>query len=643
MPSEPVMSALGDVLAADAPAGAESLTVVDVGDFSAAGGSLKVGGEVVAYTAVDGDTGIITLGVALAQAYVIGDRVELYPAVYAETDQVVEVSPAVLADLAVTTQKLADAAVVTGKIADSAVTGTKIVADAVTARELAALSVTTEKLAVDAVAAGKITADAVTAREIQALAVTAAKIAAEAVTAAKVAAGAISTEKLSVGVQRTLSVLPNGDMEEASTLTDTGVAGWQKVTGTAVVTQDTASPLSGSASMKVVLPGQTDTQMVRQSEAFPVNEGETWYMAVRAKTDRAVASSIALRLYALTSPDATFSMSTAVAVMSVAATRAAQLLEGQIVIPVGHKFLRFRLNNTSSGDGAGYTCWWDGAQLSRLLTGVQIANGAVTALKLSGDAIDGKVITGATVQSEAAESRGVKVTSAGVEGFSPSGTRVVFIAAATGRIVAVGEVATGEPGQPRVRLVDSTALGTHQASAEFHTKGAGEALPGRVTAESDVDGSYFTLRLMGALKSAWASIRPQVLLEYLSSESRVYLTANRVLLSAGSVLDLQSGAMGTGSVGTGTFRDSVDARADNRIAAARTRGAITVALDAAGDGVVTHGLGTTPTAVLVTSNGAAWWGIVTAKNATTFTMRCYSATGTILTSVSRSVAWEAIA
>lgn len=69
-------------------------------------------------------------------------------------------------------------------------------------------------------------------------------------------------------------------------------------------------------------------------------------------------------------------------------------------------------------------------------------------------------------------------------------------------------------------------------------------------------------------------------------------------------------------------------------------GAISTSTDGSGDVTVTHGMGTTPTAVLVTPTGTTPWIVsVHTIGATTFTVRFYDAAGAAVTSTAVTATW----
>lgn len=73
--------------------------------------------------------------------------------------------------------------------------------------------------------------------------------------------------------------------------------------------------------------------------------------------------------------------------------------------------------------------------------------GLLTGARLAADAIDGKTITGATVQSSALANRGVKMDSGGLRAFSNTGVRTVNIDSATGAAEFVGGFKTATTGR----------------------------------------------------------------------------------------------------------------------------------------------------------------------------------------------------
>jgi hypothetical protein len=84
---------LGDNLVADTASGATSLVVEDAYDFDETGGQLVIGGVVITYTAVDDETGTITLLDPTGADAFEGDAVNVYDATYmtVSTEKVAQV------------------------------------------------------------------------------------------------------------------------------------------------------------------------------------------------------------------------------------------------------------------------------------------------------------------------------------------------------------------------------------------------------------------------------------------------------------------------------------------------------------------------------------------------------------------------
>src|SRR5699024_1716990 len=83
------------------------------------------------------------------------------------------------------------------------------------------------------------------------------------------------------------------------------------------------------------------------------------------------------------------------------------------------------------------------------LDGIRIMANTIGAETLTADAIDGKVITGASIRSAAAGARTLMSTS-GFEAYDNSGKRTFFASASTGNVSMTGELYTGGPGSERV-------------------------------------------------------------------------------------------------------------------------------------------------------------------------------------------------
>jgi len=98
----------------------------------------------------------------------------------------------------------------------------------------------------------------------------------------------------------------------------------------------------------------------------------------------------------------------------------------------------------SSTAGGNHMSRWDGAAWQALPFGpAAFQAGAVTATVLAADAVNGKVITGATVQTAASGAR-VAMDLNGLRAFDVTGAAVTTISNATGKLTAKGATITGE-------------------------------------------------------------------------------------------------------------------------------------------------------------------------------------------------------
>lgn len=98
------------------------------------------------------------------------------------------------------------------------------------------------------------------------------------------------------------------------------------------------------------------------------------------------------------------------------------------------------------------------------ITATEIASGAITTAKLNATAINGMTITGATVQTTATASRGVKVDSTGLSAYNSVGTRTVFIDAATGALTATSGSFTGTVNATSGAIAGKLTMGTQGTS-----------------------------------------------------------------------------------------------------------------------------------------------------------------------------------
>ncbi len=324
---------LGDELAADALAGAVTVTVEDAADFHEDGGTLAVGDlttggvfEVVDYTAVDDETGVLTLATPLTGSYVAGDPVTLHPEALEKTalvmvgdsDEAVEVTvPHALWDRVpdgirdegageVVDLEVVDTEFRLVDVRGSAPTvdGSYLDPDTVPANpaldaELDQLRTDLGTLEADLVAANaeldavlpitsaKLVDDAVTSAKIAANAVTVSEIAAGAVAAGKIAASAVGSAELYPSLASSLSQIYYDDFADVSKWTRKQGSG--SVTATAV----TDSQTGGSVGR---FTGGADTRWARDDLRIPYDPNTLYRMRVRVRDG--TANSAGARLYA---------------------------------------------------------------------------------------------------------------------------------------------------------------------------------------------------------------------------------------------------------------------------------------------------------------------------------------------------------
>lgn len=135
-----------------------------------------------------------------------------------------------------------------------------------------------------------------------------------------------------------------------------------------------------------------------------------------------------------------------------------------------------------------------------------------------------------------------------------------------------GEFATGSDGDPRVVLVETRYLAAGEAKVEFYSGQTEELSPGYVSAI--VNSQQASLHINPPEFFAGSTVaRPGIHMYSGTGKPRT--------VQISGFVDLVEG-MRHGSVGTGTFRNSVDARADARIAATGAKGVETITTGAAG-------------------------------------------------------------
>lgn len=256
------------------------------------------------------------------------------------------------------------------------------------------------KITTGYLAAGRIAADTIDANMIQAGAIGTAELAASAVTAGKIAAGAVTADRLSVGAQGVVLAV-NGSFEDADS---TGVfpAGWTTPSGLAAwwsVNQRSGSKCLGlgkSASVGAM------------TSTFPVAAGDVITARCFAKAASAITDGFTFVLNFYDASGTALGFQYVKNNVGLSTTYAEQ--SGQVTAPANAVTGRVLLYNNYSGPDT--QVYVDDVDVRKVIAGVQIADGAVSAQKLTATAIDGKTITGATLQTAASGKR-VVITATG--------------------------------------------------------------------------------------------------------------------------------------------------------------------------------------------------------------------------------------
>lgn len=319
----------------------------------------------------------------LGQAAVVAGKIAS-DAVTAGTIAIDAITSREIAAGAITTSELAAGAVTTATLAAGAVTAGQIAAGTITATQLAANSIVSGKIAAEAVVAGKIAADSVTGREIRALSITADKIAANTITASKIAAGAITADALSVGLVN--NYVPDGSFEGATGAALVAAAGppWSIAptgnasTKSAKVDATAAAPTTKSLAL-VTVPARPGDQLLLR---YDYQASADWKGG-------------AVKLYAqwLDATGATLGYNAAQSTTPVLGPTW-QTLTATVTAPPSAISARLVLESWQATAG---TVLFDNVEARPVFGPVQIADGTITAAKLSADAIDGRTITGVTV------------------------------------------------------------------------------------------------------------------------------------------------------------------------------------------------------------------------------------------------------
>lgn len=190
---------------------------------------------------------------------------------------------------------------------------------------------------------------------------------------------AVTAEKLTIGSLAD-NVIRNGSMEETSSTTPTLPAGWATLstaTGTAVL--DTASPLSGTQSLRLTMGTTGDTRALVYPTpgatviGIPTTPGDVWFVSFKA---RATSTTDNLRVLGFNQAIT----ASAGPVDFIGLTTAAQTYTTTLTIPAGMNDLILTLAMTSGA--AGDSVWIDDVVMRKVLLSAAIGDGQITTPKL---------------------------------------------------------------------------------------------------------------------------------------------------------------------------------------------------------------------------------------------------------------------
>lgn len=290
---------------------------------------------------------------------------------------------------AVTANKIFAGAVVAGKIATDAVTAVTIKAGEVVAGKLATDSVLAASVKAGEIVAGKLATDAVLANNIKAGEIVAGKLATNAVTAANIQAGAVTTSKLTVGGLGGELIL-NGSFAE-----DFASSGWSS--GGPLAYREANSNAPGG--YQAVISSVSGSYNVLQSPMFPVAYGVNYAVNLQAAYVGTVPNGMLVRIvwydsnktYLGSYSDATFSVGTGANQFGASASQ---------LWPLTRTFTPISTARYAQVEFYNYPPVASASNSYIRLSGISVRQQIEGNLLVNG-AIDGKTITGATVQTAA--------------------------------------------------------------------------------------------------------------------------------------------------------------------------------------------------------------------------------------------------
>lgn len=247
-------------------------------------------------------------------------------------------------------------------------------------------------------------------------------------TAARVAANSVSTDKLLVGSFTNLLEDPSFDASPPSGSKFSEA--WTAVhSGASRVTTNTRS---GSAALRFKA-GTAAYNIMQQTRSLHVEPGEKYFYKVwfRAETGTAVTEALELSVQSgATEAASTTTANVARSGSGIGTTYVA--VSGVWTVPAGHYYARPRL--VSRGDTGNTNLYLvDDLFFQKQADGDIIATGSITGDLLSGNAVDGKVITGATIRTAASGQR-LQLDASGLTAYDANGNQGARLVSANGAL-----------------------------------------------------------------------------------------------------------------------------------------------------------------------------------------------------------------
>lgn len=575
-------------------------------------------------------------------------------------DGAITAGSAIIANGAIGTAQIGDAAITNAKIADATITAAKIVS--LDAGSITAGTIAAERFGANTISGTVIQGGTVTAANMAAGTITAAsgiianaaignaQIANSAITDAKILNGTITNAsiadatitdakigninagKLTAGTiaadrfaSNSISVSKLLVSNLTNLLEDPGFentdlnAGWQ-VSTPSRVSRDTASPRSGNGALRLV--NQSSAyEAVRQRVPIKVEPGQKFLFSAWVRSNKTtIQDGVELSVYHSNSDQAAGN-AVAVARTPVLSTSYVQI-SGIFTVPAGSFYLlpRVVLRTGSSDTSMVYVV--DDMYFQRMEDGSLIVDGAISATMISANALDGKVITGATIRTAASGQR-LQLDEQGLSAYDQNGAVGARIRSAGGEIEVTGSMLVGQSGSQSststMRLMQNRILfwpngefgggGNNAISSMPPSNNINEV---QISAGSAVGNSGDSATLY--IRSGTGTTAPQIATNALFSSTADITTTQGALISgpsnASPVRIYGAGATGLIEVGDGKKTLNINTRnavAENGDVVV---GGNLIARNAMSMGTSSQSTSLTPLLVMATGERVSNWNLV---------------------------------